>query len=55
MNGSLPITLNSLSPETGNDKILEIVISYVLKRWPRKKLDPDVKPYFNCRLQFIIG
>ncbi|XP_028163909.1 uncharacterized protein K02A2.6-like [Ostrinia furnacalis] len=49
--GNLPITLNELRKETKNDVTLCKVIDYVLKGWPRKMVDINVKPFHSCRLQ----
>lgn len=47
----LPVTKRDLEVETARDVVLSKVAKYVLKGWPRKTCDPDIKPYFLCRTQ----
>ncbi|KAL4720818.1 hypothetical protein ACJJTC_014989 [Scirpophaga incertulas] len=49
--GDMPVTLADLRRETACDPVLTTVKDYVLKGWPRKINEIELKPYFNCRSQ----
>lgn len=51
VDGDLPVTLSDLRLGTARDIILTSVKRYVLNGWPRKIIDENIKPYFNCRSQ----
>ena len=51
----LPITAQQIQEETIKDVILKKVISYVQSgRWPLKKIDNDILPYYNKRNELSV-
>lgn len=49
-----PVTIENIREETFKDEILQQVSKFINQGWPRKNTNPDLKPYFDCRLQLTI-
>nr|XP_034838819.1 uncharacterized protein K02A2.6-like [Maniola hyperantus] len=54
IDGSLPVSLDELRKETEKDAILSRVSRYVLRGWPPKVNDIEIKPYYFCRMQLSL-
>lgn len=52
--GNLPISVNELRDETNKDVVLNKVIDYTLRGWPRKVTDIKIKPFHLCRTQLSV-
>ena len=53
---SAAITLDQVALATDADDLLQEVMKYTVNGWPasRKQLQPEIRPYFDCRMEFSV-
>lgn len=50
----LPITMEDIRTETTQDTVLQRVIGFIRNGWPSKVMNPELRPFFLCRLDLAV-